>query len=367
MGASVRAAAQSARDAGFDPSGIDHYADRDLRRIAGSIRLEHDAPTAEFERLARSLPPGPFLYTGPLENEPDLIDTIALDRPLWGQPGRILRLVRDPHRLAFELDRGGFRFPEIRQRPTLDEGPWLLKPYASGGGLRIEHWNQSERSSVPEGFCLQRQIRGTPISAIFLGDDERTRLVGITRQILSAGPNPFLYLGSFGPWPIAESLRTETFRLGRMLAATFGLRGLFGVDMIQNRGSLWVIEVNPRYTASVEILEWTTGLPLMAEHARCFQPIGGVISPNGRPKVAFAAKQTILTSRDWVMPASDLPLFPLEGPLPGCWFSDLPEPGERFAAGQPVLTLNVTGRTEAEVQASLEDRLASWSKALGLG
>ncbi|WZO96752.1 ATP-grasp domain-containing protein [Isosphaeraceae bacterium EP7] len=367
LGASVRAAAQSARDAGFSPSGIDFYADRDLRRLGPSIRLDQDFSPADIERMARSLPTGPFLYTGPLENRPDLIDQLVRDRPLWGQPGDVLKEVRDPERLARGLASSGFCYPDIAQTVPVDTGPWLLKPYASGGGLGIEHWDARQNDSIADGFYLQRLVVGTPLSAIFLGDGNRTRLVGLTRQILSNGPNPFLYLGSVGPWQVSPVVRTEILRLGGFLATNFHLRGIFGVDLIQDEESFAVIEVNPRYTSSVEILEWTTGSSLLVEHARCFKPNPSVGNPRVRPAVSFAAKRTILASRDWVMPATDLPLIPDSGPLPGCWLSDLPEPGEPFEAGQPVLTVNVTGRTAIEVLDALDDQLAGWTRSLGLG
>ena len=52
-----------------------------------------------------------------------------------------------------------------------------------------------------------------------------------------------------------------------MLAATFGLVGLVGVDVvIDEAGELHVIEVNPRPTASMELFERATGESLAAAH-----------------------------------------------------------------------------------------------------
>ena len=39
------------------------------------------------------------------------------------------------------------------------------------------------------------------------------------------------------------------------LAAAFGLRGPFGVDFIWDGERAWVVEVNPRPTASLEVIE----------------------------------------------------------------------------------------------------------------
>ena len=45
-------------------------------------------------------------------------------------------------------------------------------------------------------------------------------------------------------------------QLGLDLARGCGLRGLFGVDFVLSEGVPWPVEINPRYTASVEVLEY---------------------------------------------------------------------------------------------------------------
>ena len=53
-------------------------------------------------------------------------------------------------------------------------------------------------------------------------------------------------------------------RLGQVLAAGCGIRGLFGVDCVEENSVFWPVEINPRYTASVEVLEYASGLPALA-------------------------------------------------------------------------------------------------------
>ena len=59
---------------------------------------------------------------------------------------------------------------------------------------------------------------------------------------------------------------------GSLLTRKCGLRGLFGVDGIFYDGAFWPVEVNPRYTASVEVLEYTLGFSAMAWHRAAFVP-----------------------------------------------------------------------------------------------
>ena len=55
---------------------------------------------------------------------------------------------------------------------------------------------------------------------------------------------------------------------GAKIASEFGLRGLFGIDFLWDGAGLWPTEVNPRYTASVEIYERTMEIALLDWHIR---------------------------------------------------------------------------------------------------
>ena len=69
----------------------------------------------------------------------------------------------------------------------------------------------------------------------------------------------FKYAGNIGPVEVAPNLRRQLVLLGSRLMTTFGLRGVIGVDFIDHADHAWVVEVNPRYPASVEVIEHATG------------------------------------------------------------------------------------------------------------
>ena len=53
-----------------------------------------------------------------------------------------------------------------------------------------------------------------------------------------------------------------------MLAKRFSLAGLFGVDAIVNDEGVWTVEINPRYTASMELVEPSLDASLVDLHVR---------------------------------------------------------------------------------------------------
>src|SRR5438105_318768 len=143
-------------------------------------------------------------------------------------------------------------------------------------------------------------------------------------------------------------------RMGAVLAAGCGLRGLFGVDGVLRDGAFWPVEVNPRYTASVEVLEYATGLSALGHHRRAFDESAPV--PAVGPATGVVGKAILYARASAVFPADGPWRATLEhrGPvteMPA--FADLPHAGNRVEAGRPVLTLLVRAATEEACLAAL--------------
>src|SRR5262245_20679214 len=94
LGASVRAAAFSARRVGFHPWGADLFLDADLSMAGTSFQQIYDYKA--FLSVSEAGASGPFLYTGALENRPGLVDKIASRRVVWGNSAKVLHRVRSP-------------------------------------------------------------------------------------------------------------------------------------------------------------------------------------------------------------------------------------------------------------------------------
>ena len=97
VGASARAAAQSAARGGFRVCAADLFADRDLREVANCLRVRRYP--ADFTRVRQAWATLPLVYTGALENYPELLAAWSNDGIFWGNGADIVRAVRDPFRL----------------------------------------------------------------------------------------------------------------------------------------------------------------------------------------------------------------------------------------------------------------------------
>ncbi len=360
VGASVRAAVASAVRVGFEVVAADLFADEDLCRIADATQI-HNYPFGLVAWL-QSLSPTPdaWVYTGALENHSELVDKMAAIAPLWGNSGEILRQVRSPRRLADCLRRAGLLFPEMRESPAglPRDGTWLAKTGrgASGNGVAVF----DDFKNRPECF-FQRRVAGIPCSAVFVATAGKAVLLGIVRQLIGEPwlhARPFQYCGAIGPWPVSAQVRAVIRHVGDVLASGFGLRGLFGVDFMLDGDRVWTIEVNPRYPASVEIVERATGMDAIAAHAAacCESTLTSVFH---RLSGALYGK-AILFSRQSITIDEDVNLRSQIAADGTRWpaLADLPRVGERVEVAHPVLTLFSSGATTDEIIANLKARVA---------
>src|SRR5208337_966249 len=138
FGASARAAAFSALRAGLQPWCADLFADADLQARCPVTRLPTDRYPDGFLDLANSRPPGPWIYTGALENSPRLVRAISSLRPLWGNDAESLHLCRAPGKVASILAAANVPCPPVRLPGDVPRrGCWLIKLLHGAGGRGI--------------------------------------------------------------------------------------------------------------------------------------------------------------------------------------------------------------------------------------
>ena len=370
IGASARAAAWSALRSGrFSPWCIDLFADADLQRACPAQAIPASAYPGGFLEVVREAPPGPWCYTGGLENHPNLIEAMARQRPLCGNPAEVVRQARSPQRVADVLRHASLPCPALAARIPSGQGVnWLIKPRRSAGGKSIRPWRGVH---IPRGCYAQELIDGESCSALFTGTRDGSSLfLGATRQLIGISwlhAGSFRYCGNVGPLRLTASLRAQLELLGRVLTEAFSLRGLFGVDFILKDEVVWPIEVNPRYTAGVEILERASGSSLFSYHAKAFERPGRLPieeMPPPSPQSAIRNPQSAIVHGKAILFARGPLVFPSEGPwqdsLRKEWseatapdFADIPHPQTQIARGQPILTVFAHAANEAACLKSL--------------
>lgn len=391
VGASTRAAAYSAMRAGYRPITADLFADADLRHIATTTQVS-PYPEGLLDWI-RTVEPVAWMYTGALENHPELVDAMGWLAPLWGNSGDVLKCIRQPWNLKDALLRAGLEFPETRQEShgLPHDGSWLSKTYrgASGSGVRefVGPENDTpealptvadESSSAPSALVYQQRVTGTACSAVFIGAQNQAKLLGITRQLVGEawlGAHDFQYAGSIGPWSVDEKTFDTICAIGNVLAERFELVGLFGVDFMLDGSHVWTLEVNPRYTASVEIVERVHGVSAIADHvAACVRgelpeqvaSSRGQAGAQLKPSTIAAAGKAVLYARDNITISASFADWSLAQALEQPWpaLGDVSTAGTSIETGRPVLTCFAEGEDVALVESSLRSRVVEIERRL---
>jgi predicted ATP-grasp superfamily ATP-dependent carboligase len=253
--------------------------------------------------------------------------------------------------------------------PPRDGQRWLVKPRLSAAGLGVRHWKPHEPAATgnvstrgsKQAVYYQQYIPGPVYSSLYLAAQNNAVLLGASRQWTGArqlGARQFLYCGSITANRLPVS-RQRLERLGQVLANEFSLIGLFGVDWVLAEGEIWPLEVNPRYTASCELVERQLDCPLVAWHVQACRDQRLPATYDGPPSSSHrqAANRAVLgkgilyaTSRvqihesfhDWVRKLNDGQAWPR--------IADIPAISEVIEQRQPIVTLFAEGRDAREVK-----------------
>jgi predicted ATP-grasp superfamily ATP-dependent carboligase len=380
LGASARAWAASVSRAGLVVQAADLFADRDLLAIAAAVAIPSERYPSALAEAALGFPSGPWCYTGALENHPGLVDAIAAARPLAGNAGDAVRRVRSPRHLAEELAGVGIGFPR-----TVDDaaaipcdGSWLRKPRASGGGQGIAPWTGPGVGATTlharRDHVWQERCAGLPVSGAFVVTSGGARLVGASRQLIGVTAwhaRPYAYCGSVDvdPQTLPDDLGVQWNRIGSVLAGTLGLRGVVGVDAIVNpSGRLVVIEVNPRPTASMELVDRRTGRALAADHLAACGIVTGRCSPapsGGRWAKGILRAASLIEINDKLCDRLDG--FNSAWSHGDGWpaIADLPRSGTVVPSGAPCISLFAVADTGRKARRLLDLRMGIVQEAIG--
>ncbi|MEE9219817.1 MAG: ATP-grasp domain-containing protein [Acidobacteriota bacterium] len=397
-GISTRALAQSVRRSGFRGrlAALDYFGDEDQERLCRSLVLGQDHPgrasTAALLRAIGIIRPRSVMFTGGMENHPRLLAEVERRVRVLGNSSRAVRAAGDPFTFFGCLERQDLPHPRTWIRPVpggrippgasalAREGRLLWKPRHGGGGVRIRLVARARSGSnrarggvrhrsarpamapapaapgpLPRGGYLQEWIRGAAGSVSFVANGQEARILGycqaLSREPLLGAPG-FAYTGSLlGParsW-LSAGARRILRRAVASATRVFRLCGLNGLDFVLRHGRPLLLEINPRYTASMELIEEACGRSLFVLHREA-------CSSGTLPEAAFFARRGA-RGRTWIGKGivyacrttriDSLQPF-LEVPA-----RDIPRPGTIVRSGWPLCTVMGAGRSAGECRRSI--------------
>ncbi len=265
IGASIRAAAQSAKRAGLNVIGVDLFGDQDCRTACDRFALLDGSGDAA--RLLDEFADAELVCVGGFADPGSLSRTLGRHACRLEKPIAMQDRLKQPKLLREIASAGGVSFPDTfsPNDPNIDEtlpltdGRWIIKPRSGSGGIGVS-WLDTAIANVSSDVVIQRYISGRRYGVTMLIDRDRVTLLGVCRSLIhrhgGEDPMPFLYAGSFGPVSIDQNLTGLVTDIGSAIAQRTGVIGLCNIDLIVDRsGKPWLLEINPRWSGSSEVIE----------------------------------------------------------------------------------------------------------------
>ncbi|HEY7669978.1 MAG TPA: ATP-grasp domain-containing protein [Hyphomicrobium sp.] len=351
---SGRALAASARRAGFVPLVVDAFGDDDTRSSAAAylglpeatrVGFHARSLLAALEDLAahaRPAPVGLVLGSG-FEATPKLVATLARRFPLLGSEARAIARAKEPAFFFPLLDELAIPHPETRASPPAETEGWLSKRIGGSGGAHVVPC-AAARSSLRR--YAQRRLDGEPVSVLVVAGGHRLSIVGFSRQwTVAAEPRPYRYGGAVGPAPLDPAVKERMTAAAEAVCGALHLIGLVSFDFLLAGAVPYLLEVNPRPGATLDVFDDASG-SLFAAHVAACRGEGFTLDPLLPPAARAAG----------VLYADQGPLSPVLSAWPS-WAADRPMPGTRIQRHRPVATVLATGETAAAAELNCRRRL----------
>ena len=254
-----------------------------------------------------------------------------------------------------------------------------MKPFQSVGGIGITELVGTNSfaddfTKEQSTFYFQKRLPGEPIGVTFLTSEYGSTLVGATSAWMpnadSLGMN-YVYRGSYGPVVLTDEQLLKLQRFARMAGHDSGLLGLWQADFLRYEGELTLLEINPRWSASMDILEVCLDVGLMKMHHACintsvsqaiFSEFANDCLDGAKNAIALMLGKLVVYANDsfnvtqrqsdaWWSRKWGCDLRSL---LNECQFADIPCAGTTIAKGDPILTVLTTGYSSESILQELQ-------------
>lgn len=366
VGVSTRSIATSAFLAGHDVISLDYFGDQDFPPGVRKLSICRDfnlPPTlGNLAEVAKGLldEVEAVVVSSGLESEPKLTALVDGSKRLGNSIQSIIS-VRDLPTLkrvlkSLPISLPQTLFPDDPLPPFDEKDRWLLKKNRSGAGLGVSAWNG--KTSPKEGEYLQRLIPGELGSAVFVTNGNQAQLLGLTRQyagIKELGADGYWWNGNVGP--IQDIETNEIFhRTANVLTNAFGLIGLNNIDYILSKGTVYMLELNPRFSGSVEILEAAYNINAFEIHE---QACIGKLPQKVYPWTGEVHGKGILYAIKPVTIPDDFPWGRED-------VRDVPHVGENIPSGAPICTLIASDNQINSCWLAILKKASLFQEALGI-
>jgi predicted ATP-grasp superfamily ATP-dependent carboligase len=200
----------------------------------------------------------------------------------------------------------------------------------------------------------QRRISGISISGLFVADGTRAVVLGFSEQwSMPTQRQPYRYGGAVRPANVTTHTVDALTAAIQRLAAAVPLLGLNSADFLVDGERCWLLEINPRPGATLDLFEPPQGSLFALHMAACSGKLtaAALDSEDAKATAIVYAEHDIAS-----VPALNWPY----------WTTDRPVMGSAIKAGEPLCTVYADGATAMDARtlaAQRHELVLAWTRA----
>ena len=252
---SARGYARAAKELAYEVVSLDAFSDLDTQSFSRQSlqveMLEEDVDEADFKQKFVGLSLNDecnFIYGSLFDSNPALLNWVAELVTIIGNLPETLQFSRSLNFFSL-LDDLEIAYPEVSLEIANRTEGWLVKKLAGTGGTHVK-----PASIGCNGDYFQRKVKGNPFSLLFLADGKTSRKVGFNQQLLAPSVDkPYRFAGAVSNIVLPLNVQQELIEAAQRLTAALGLRGLNSLDAVLDGGKVWILELNPRLSATFHL------------------------------------------------------------------------------------------------------------------
>jgi uncharacterized protein len=329
IASSGRMLAQAAKKAGLKPLVIDLFADLDTRDYATafyqipSLTGQHLAPAVDYFINRYSV--SHVIYGSGFENYPESLYYLNSRLIILGNPpDTFVKLHNKPEFFSL-LDALNIAYPDVVFNAPQKAGNWLVKPMQGQSGAGIKRFiNDNNANSA---VYWQKYQAGTQHSVLFLANGQALQVLGFNTQwtICLNESEEFIFSGITNSSKLSIEHKALVTDWLNKIVPFLRLKGLNSLDFIQSGERSYLLEINPRPSASMQLYN----ADLLIRHIKASQ---GELSDYYFVQDSTSAYHIVYADQDVLIPEA------FQWPY---WCMDLPRPGSLIHKGQPVCSIIV--------------------------
>jgi uncharacterized protein len=334
---SARMLAQAAHRAGFKPLAVDLFGDQDTRFYAEetqqipSLAKEHLLPV--IASFVKCYPVTYAVYGSGFEAHLDSLSSIDSQLTLLGNHPDVFAEVQNKPRFFALLEAFQIPFPEVSFRTQASDTEWLRKPMQGEGGIGIRKHRRGDLNQ--SSAYWQKFQAGEPHSVLFLADGKRSQIIGFNKQwtVSLSDVDEFLFSGVINSTHLSLKQKSKIKGWLDLLVPKLSLKGLNTLDFIQYGPAIYVLEINPRPSASMQLY----ASDLLSRHIKACE---GKLIDCKADQIGFTAYEIIYAQKEIPIP------WGFQWPDD---VLDIPKAGSIIGAGQPICSIIARGKEPDEV------------------